>query len=29
MADEPWADEYTSEVAIHLPQTMVLIARKL
>jgi SAM-dependent methyltransferase len=29
MADEPWADEYTYEVAIHLPQTMILVAQKL
>ncbi|MBX2997482.1 MAG: class I SAM-dependent methyltransferase [Caldilineaceae bacterium] len=28
MADEPWADEYTSEVAIHLPQTMILVAQR-
>ncbi len=27
-ADDPWADEYTSEIAIHLPQTMILIAQK-
>lgn len=28
VADEPWADEYTTEVAIHLPQTMILVAHK-
>jgi SAM-dependent methyltransferase len=28
MANEPWADEYTSEVAIHLPQTLILVAHK-
>jgi SAM-dependent methyltransferase len=28
MAKEPWADEYTSEVAIHLPQTLILVAHK-
>lgn len=28
VADNPWADEYTSEVAIHLPQTMILAAHK-
>ncbi len=28
IADEPWADEYTAEIAVYLPQTMLLIARK-
>ncbi|MEZ4634952.1 MAG: class I SAM-dependent methyltransferase [Caldilineaceae bacterium] len=27
-ADDPWADEYTRDVAVHLPQTMILIAEK-
>ena len=27
-ADDPWADEYTSEIAVYLPQTMILIAEK-
>ena len=25
MADDPWADEYTREIAVHLPQTMVVV----
>jgi SAM-dependent methyltransferase len=27
-ADEPWADEYTAEVAIHLPQALLLAAKR-
>lgn len=27
-ANAPWADEYTAEIAVHLPQTLVLVAQK-
>lgn len=29
LADEPWSDEYTAEIAAHLPQTLIIVAQKI